>query len=67
MSYFEIKLKIPAGSRLVGTRTDGDTVIAVCEFLPPHEPEPEPRRPIGFAHYGDPAGNKKEHEEQRND
>lgn len=56
---FEIEIKIPAGSRLIGTRTKGNKVIAVCEFIPPKQPEPEPRRPIGFAVYDQPAGNNK--------
>nr|DAD82460.1 MAG TPA: hypothetical protein [Siphoviridae sp. ctHMI2] len=45
---FEIEMKIPAGSRLIGTRTKGNKVIAVCEFIQPKQPE-EPRRPIGYA------------------
>lgn len=61
---FEIEIKIPAGSRLIGTRTKGNKVIAVCEFIPPKQPEPEPRRPIGFAVYDQPAGNNKK---KRND
>lgn len=56
---FEIEIKNPAGSRLIGTRTKGNKVIAVCEFIPPKQPEPEPRRPIGFAVYDQPAGNNK--------
>jgi hypothetical protein len=59
---FEIEIKIPAGSRLIGTRTKGNKVIAVCEFIPPEQPEPEPRRPIGFAVYDQPAGNNKKSE-----
>lgn len=46
---FEIEMKIPAGSRLIGTRTKGNKVIAVCEFIQPKQPESEPRRPIGYA------------------
>lgn len=42
-------MKIPAGSRLIGTRTKGNKVIAVCEFIQPKQPESEPRRPIGYA------------------
>lgn len=45
---FEFEITIPVGSRLIGTRTDGNKVIVVCEFLPPQQPEPEKRRPIGF-------------------
>lgn len=26
-------MKIPAGSRLIGTRTKGNKVIALCEFI----------------------------------
>lgn len=33
----------------VGTRTKGNKVIAVCEFIQPKQPESEPRRPIGYA------------------
>lgn len=55
---FEIEIKIPVGSRLIGTRTKGKKVIAVCEFIPPKQPEPEPRRPIGFAVYDRPTGKK---------
>ena len=45
---FEIEMKIPAGSRLIGTRTKGNKVIAVCEFIQPKQLESEPRRPIGY-------------------
>jgi len=38
---FEIMVKIPDGSRLVGTKTVNDTVIIVCRTTP------EPRL-IGF-------------------
>lgn len=65
----EIKIQIPEGSRLIGTRTKGRTVIVSFEYNKEDAvvPEPEPIRPIGFAHYKEPAGNDKEHEEQRND
>lgn len=43
---FEIEIIIPAGARLIGTRTKGNKVIAVCEFV-----QPRPNRPIGFAIY----------------
>lgn len=46
---FEIEMKIPAGSRLIGTRTKGNKVIAVCEFIQPKQLESEPRRTIGYA------------------
>ena len=46
---FEIEMKIPAGSRLIGTRTKGNKVIAVYEFIQPKQPESEPRRPIVYA------------------
>lgn len=58
-----IEIKIPAGYRLIGTQTKGNKVIAVCEFISPKQPKPEPRRPIGFAVYDQPAGNNK----KRND
>lgn len=47
---FEIKLTIPDGFRLVGTRTDGGQVVVVFEPIPYEEPAPapEPRRKIGF-------------------
>lgn len=56
---FEIEIIIPAGSRLIGTRTKGNKVVAVCEFMPRKRPEPETRRPIGFASYDCPAGKNK--------
>lgn len=56
---FEIELKIPAGFRLIGTRTKGDKVIAVCEYVVQKLPEPQkPRRPIGYLNYERPAGDK---------
>lgn len=63
----EIKMKIPEGSLLIGTRTDGDTVIVIYQTLPQQEPQPEPRKPIGFASYQKPAKKKKESEKKRND
>jgi hypothetical protein len=46
---FEIEIIIPAGARLIGTRTKGNKVIAVCEFVQPKIQQPRPNRPIGFA------------------
>lgn len=64
----EIKMKIPEGSLLIGTRTDGDTVIVIYQTLPQQEPqpEPEPRKPIGFASYQKTAKKKKEREKKKN-
>ena len=57
----EIKIQIPEGSRLIGTRTKGRTVIVSFEYNKEDAavPEPEPIRPIGFAHYKEPAGKDK--------
>lgn len=57
----EIKIQIPEGSRLIGTRTKGRTVIVSFEYIRRTQPlpEPEPIRPIGFAHYKEPAGKDK--------
>lgn len=57
----EIKIQIPEGSRLIGTRTKGRTVIVPFEYIRRTQPlpEPEPIRPIGFAHYKEPAGKDK--------
>lgn len=43
----EIEIIIPAGARLIGTRTKGNKVIAVQ----PKIQQPRPNRPIGFAIY----------------
>lgn len=52
MSFeIEIEIIIPAGARLIGTRTKGNKVIAVCEFVQPKIQQPRPNRPIGFAIY----------------
>lgn len=57
----EIKIQIPEGSRLIGTRTNGRTVIVPFEYIERTQPlpEPEPIRQIGFAHYKEPAGKDK--------
>ena len=57
----EIKIQILEGSRLIGTRTKGRTVIVSFEYNKEDAavPEPEPIRPIGFAHYKEPAGKDK--------
>ena len=55
----EIKIQIPDGSRLIGTRTKGRTVIVSFEYNKEDAAVPEPIRPIGFAHYKEPAGKDK--------
>lgn len=57
----KIQIQIPEGSRLIGIRTKGRTVIVSFEYNKEDAavPEPEPIRPIGFAHYKEPAGKDK--------
>lgn len=47
---FEIKVQIPAGSQLIGARTEGNVVVVVCEFIP-EVIEPEKRREVGYRTY----------------
>lgn len=74
----EIKIQIPEGSRLIGTRTKGRTVIVSFEYNKEDAavPEPEPIRPIGLPITRNPPGkiknkvmqfNSKEYDPEKHD
>lgn len=54
---FKIEIIIPAGARLIGTRTKGNKVMAVCEFVKPKIQQPRPNGLLDLQ-YMTPAKNK---------